>query len=128
MKQEFHGKYHLEEIRKQTAREDYPPEFNWRNLFHKLCLEQFIKFFARQGGNKGPLKNLHIKLNALAPEITVLRVPVIVEHLRSKNYWLLVLLGKLKNLKVVKFHLDGTDISVQRDFFKFMQKGMAYNA
>lgn len=46
----------------------------------------------------------------LANEITVLRVPVIERlNLKSKNYWLMVLISKLPQLKVVKFHFDDSN-------------------
>jgi hypothetical protein len=44
---EMHGNYRLEEILGTTAFEDYPGDFNWRNLFHKLVFEQFLACFAR---------------------------------------------------------------------------------
>lgn len=39
-----------------------------------------------------------------------------------------MLLSRLTNLKAVLFHADAIQTSVESDFFKFMKKGLAYNA
>jgi hypothetical protein len=109
MKRDFHGAFWFHEVNKPTS--DYPAEFGWRDLFHKLVLEQFLNYFNKQSNNKGPLKNLHIYLNALASEISVLRVAALdnQRRLKSKNYWLMVVLGKLTKLRVLKLHLEFPD-------------------
>ena len=39
-------KYDLDQIKSKTAFEDYPETFTWRHLFHKLCFEQILAFYA----------------------------------------------------------------------------------
>ena len=49
------------------------------------------------------------------------------KRFKSKNYWLMMTLSRLTNLKAVLFHADANDTSIDNDFFKFMKKGLAYN-
>jgi len=128
LKSDFHGSHHVDAFRALEAVPDYPNDFTWRDLFLKLFFEEFLTHFSDYYGNKNPMKNLHLHVNALASVLTVVRIPIIQKRLKSKNYWLLVVLGKLTKLRVIKFHLDGNDLNIQKDFFKFMNKGLAYNA
>ena len=119
---EAHGKYDLQTIANATLCEDYSSDsFNWRHLFHKLCFEQMLEHF---------LITLDFKLfykfiSVLGPEISVLRIPALDKtKLKSNHYWLMALLGRMPSLKAVKFHRNNEN--VKTDYFKFMQKGMAY--
>lgn len=119
---EVHGKYDLQTIANATLFEDYSSEnFKWRHLFHKLCFEQMLEHF---------LQTLDFKLfykfiTVLGSEISVLRIPALDKtKLKSNHYWLMALLGRMPCLKAVKFHRNNEN--VKADYFKFMQKGMAY--
>lgn len=98
-------------------------------MFHKLIFEQFLSVLNLSVyWTRNPLKLLCTYIDALAPEITVLRIQVDQKKFKSKNYWLMMLLSRLTNLKAVLFHADAIQTSVESDFFKFMKKGLAYNA
>lgn len=119
---EVHGKYDHQTIANSTLFEEYSEEnFKWRQLFHKLCFEQMLQHF---------LITLDFKLfykfiTVLGSEISVLRIPALDKtKLKSNHYWLMTLLGRMPSLKAVKFHRNNEN--VKPDFFKFMQKGMAY--
>ena len=47
--------------------------------------------------------------------------------LKSNHYWIMVLLSKLTNLRVLKLH-GNVVAAAGADFFKFLQKGMNYMA
>ena len=52
-------KYDLDQIKSKTAFEDYPETFTWRHLFHKLCFEQILAFYATGQIWSSPLKFLY---------------------------------------------------------------------
>lgn len=55
----------------------------------------------------------------------MLRIPALDKtKLKSNHYWLMTLLGRMPNLKSVKFHRNRENVTP--DFYKFMSKGMAY--
>ncbi len=47
------------------------------------------------------------------------------QHFKSNNYYLMVLVGRMKNLRVLKFHKDSL-VSLGVDGFKYLQKGFSY--
>lgn len=60
------------------------------------------------------------------PHIETLRVKILdKKHFKSNNYYLMVLIGRLKNLRVLKFHKD-TMVSLGLDGFKYLHKGFKY--
>jgi hypothetical protein len=46
-------------------------------------------------------------------------------HFKSNHYWLMTLVGRMKNLKIVKLHKD-TLTTFGVDGFRFLQKGFKY--
>ena len=60
------------------------------------------------------------------PLIECLRVKVIDKaKLKSNHYWIMALVGRMTNLKVLKLHKDSL-VSLGADGFKFLQKGLKY--
>lgn len=59
-------------------------------------------------------------VNTLGDEITRITLPVIDKtHIKSNHYWIMALLSKLNNLKVLKI-FKSTSCACQLDFFKFL--------
>jgi len=128
MSVEMHGQFCVENLLAKTTFKDYPESFNWRNLFHKLIFEEFLSVMNLSVyWTRNPLKLLCTYIDALAPELTVVRIQVDYKRLKSKNYWLMMLLSRLTNLRAVFFHADASYLHVDNDYFKFMKKGLAYN-
>jgi hypothetical protein len=62
----------------------------------------------------------------MGPHIHTLRIKILdKKHFKSNNYYLMVLVGRMKNLKVLKFHKDSL-INLGLDGFKYLQKGFKY--
>ena len=65
-------------------------------------------------------------INSMDKHITCLRVKILDKtHFKSNNYWLMTLIGRMKNLKVLKFHKDAI-VTLGVDGFKYIQKGFKY--
>jgi hypothetical protein len=108
----------------QSSCDEYPAQFNWRNLFHKLCFEQMLDFF----GQSLDFQLLYKYINALGSEIPVLRVHMVKKtHLKSNNYWIMALVGKMPALEVLKFH-NRQALPFGADGWKYLSKGMNYLA
>jgi len=61
---EMYGKWAPDQIKQTTAYQEYPSDFNWRDLFHKLVFEEILEHFNRV---PKPLKELHKYVKFLAP-------------------------------------------------------------
>ncbi len=62
----------------------------------------------------------------MSPYIQTLRLKILdKQNFKSNNYYLMALIGKMKNLKIVKFHKDSL-VNLGVDGFKFLQKGFKY--
>jgi hypothetical protein len=84
-----------------TVRSDYPTDFTWKRLFHKLCFEELIGYFS----NLLDFKILYRYLDAMASEIPVLRICVLDKtQLKSNHYYLMTIIGKMSGLKTLKLH------------------------
>lgn len=104
--------------------EDYPADFSWRDLYHKLCFEQMVGNFDKILD----FKVFYEYMNKIGSQQQVLRVKVLNKRaLKSNHYWVMVLLSKLPNLRVLKLH-GNIQHYAGEDFFKFLQKGMNYMA
>ena len=104
--------------------EEYPVAFSWRDLYHKLCFEQMINNFDKI--LDFPL--FYAYINKIGSQQQVLRIQVIRKTaLKSNHYWIMVLLNKLTNLRVLKLQ-GNKSFYTGDDFFKFMIKGMNYMA
>lgn len=69
---------------------------------------------------------MHQYISQIGPEIQNLRIKIITKTaLKSNHYWIMNIIGKLTNLKVLKIHKDG-DVSFGEDGFKFLTKGLKY--
>mmetsp|Transcript_5833 Transcript_5833/g.7885 ORF Transcript_5833/g.7885 Transcript_5833/m.7885 type:complete len:130 (-) Transcript_5833:1941-2330(-) len=67
-------------------------------------------------------------VNKIGSQQQVLRARIIKKTaLKSNHYWIMVLLSKLTNLRVLKIH-GQAQAYASIDFFKFVQKGMNYMA
>jgi hypothetical protein len=71
-------------------------------------------------------KLLYKYMEVLGPEVPVLRVNMIKkEKLKSNNYWIMALVGKMPALEVIKFH-NKQNIIFGEHGWKYLQKGLAY--
>lgn len=114
----------VSEIREENMYEDYPADFNWRNLFHKLCFEQMLSNFDKLLD----FAVFYDYVNKIGASQEVLRIPILNKtKLKSNHYWIMILMTKLPNLRAIKLHGDKM-IVVGPDFFKFWVKGMNYMA
>ena len=60
------------------------------------------------------------------PYIQTLRVKALdKKHFKSNNYYLMVLVGRMKNLKIIKLHKDSI-VHLGVDGFKYLYKGFKY--
>lgn len=104
--------------------EDYGASFSWRDLYHKLCFEQMLSNFDKLLD----FTVFYEYINKLGASQQVLRVPTLNKtKMKSNHYWVMVLVSKLENLRVLKLH-GTSNISVGEDFFKFLLKGFNYMA
>ena len=112
------------DIKNERVYDDYSADFNYRDLYHKLCFEQMLTNFDKFLD----FELFYQYINKLGKSIEVLRIPTLVKtKLKSNHYYVMVLMTKLTNLRVVKLH--GTPTShTGPDFFKFLLKGMNYMA
>ncbi len=59
----------------------------------------------------------------MGPHIQTLRLKILDKtNFKSNNYYLMAVIGRMNNLKVLKIHKDNM-ITLGVDGFKFMQKG-----
>jgi len=66
-------------------------------------------------------------VNKLGSQLQVLRVPTLDKtKMKSNHYWVMVLVSKLANLRVLKLHDRQCNFHVGQDFFKFLLKGLNY--
>jgi len=79
----------------QNAEDDYPKNYSWKMLFHKLCFEQMLDYF----GKTLDFKLFYDFINWLGDHVPVLRVNMVKKtHLKSNNYWIMALIGKMTGL------------------------------
>lgn len=65
-------------------------------------------------------------INALGPEVPVLRIKILDKtKLKSNHYWLMALLGKLPTLQIVKLQKSAS-MHCGADMYKFLLKGFTY--
>jgi len=112
------------EIMSESLSNDYDPvKFTWRHLFHKLCFEQMIANL----GLTCDFKLMYKYIQQLGPEIEVLRIPTIDKtKLKSNQYWIMALVSKMVNLKIVKLHKPHGGSALGKDGWKFLNKGFTY--
>jgi hypothetical protein len=81
-------------------------------------------------GQSLDFKLLYKYINTLGSEIPVLRVNMVKKtQLKSNNYWIMALVGKMPALEVLKFHNRSTgSVSFGNDGWKYLSKGMNYLA
>ena len=109
-------------IGKHTVYEDYPENFTWRDLFLKLCFEQMLQYFPQHQD----FKLFYHYIDVIGPLIHTLRLRILEKkQFKSNNYYLMALIGRLQNVKVLKIHKD-TLVYLDADGFKYMQKGFKY--
>lgn len=107
----------------QTTNPDYPQNFSWRKLFHKLCFEQMIANLAITCD----FKMMYEYITRIGPEISVLRVCTIDKtKLKSNQYWLMALVSKMPALQVLKMHKPDGGKVLGKDGYKFLLKGLTY--
>lgn len=110
--------------RNEKVYDEYPAAFSWRDLYHKLCFEHMISNFDKILD----FKVFYEYVNKIGAQQQVLRAQIIKKTaLKSNHYWIMVLLSKLPNLRVLKLH-GNVMAHCGPDFFKFLQKGMNYMA
>jgi Ran GTPase-activating protein (RanGAP) involved in mRNA processing and transport len=65
-------------------------------------------------------------IDIMGPHINTLRLKILdKKFFKSNNYYLMALLGRMKNMKILKIHKS--DITAfGADGFKFLQKGLKY--
>ena len=115
------GKF-ITSIQKTTVVEDYASDYTWRELFFKLCFEQMLQYFPEHGD----FKLFYKYIDVMGPYIQTLRIKLLdKKKFKSNNYYLMVLTGRMKNLKIVKFHKDSL-VTLGVDGFKYLQKGFKY--
>ena len=109
-------------LSKTTVIEDYPQQFTWRDLFFKLCFEQMLFYFPQHQD----FKLFYDYIDNMGPHIHTLRLKILDKRkFKSNNYYLMALIGRMKNLKVLKMHKD-TLVYLGVDGFKYLQKGFKY--
>lgn len=65
-------------------------------------------------------------IDVFGPHIQTLRLSMLDKtKFKSNNYYLMALLGRMKNLKILKIHKEPT-VLFGADGFKFLQKGLKY--
>ena len=65
-------------------------------------------------------------IDVLGSFVPVLRVNIVKKtHLKSNNYWIMALVGKMPGLEVIKFH-NRQNVSFGKDGWKFLSKGMNF--
>lgn len=65
-------------------------------------------------------------INVMGPLIHTLRLKILNKsQFKSNNYYLMALIGRLKDLKVLKIHKDSL-IMLGMDGFKYLHKGFKY--
>jgi hypothetical protein len=113
----------INNVHKTTLVEDYSPvDFSWRELFMKLSFEQVLEYFPQHQD----FKLFYKYINDVGPFIQCLRIKILDKtHFKSNHYWLMTLVGRMKNLKVIKFHKDSLTV-FGVDGFRFLQKGFKY--
>jgi hypothetical protein len=118
------GGQEVTQLAKTTLADDYPATFTWRDLFIKLCFEQMLQYFPQHQD----FKILYKYINEMGPYLHSLRLKILDKRsFKSNNFYLMVLIGRLKNLKTLKMHKDSL-IYLGVDGFKYMQKGFKYFA
>jgi hypothetical protein len=71
-------------------------------------------------------KLMYKYMEVLGPEVPVLRVNMIKKaKLKSNNYWIMALVGKMPALEVLKLH-NRQDLVFGEHGWKYLQKGLAY--
>lgn len=68
-----YGKWSKSVIEKEAVCSDYPDNFSWRQLFHKLCFEQMLSNISITCD----FKLMYEFINKIGAEIPVLRVATI---------------------------------------------------
>lgn len=117
------GKWNLTEISNDSIVKDYPADFSWRQLFHKLCFEQMLANLAVTCD----FKLMYEYIDKLGGEISVLRVETIDKtKLKSNQYWIMALVSKMPSLKVLKLHKPAGGKPLGKDGYKFLLKGLTY--
>lgn len=109
-------------LSKTTVIEDYPRTFTWRDLFFKLAFENMLFYFPQHQDF-----NLFYKyIRRIGTHIHTLRLKILDKRkFKSNNFYLMALIGRMGNLKVLKIHKD-TLVNLGVDGFKYMQKGFKY--
>eukprot|EP00347_Sterkiella_histriomuscorum_P023864 403333121 len=112
----------IQTIQNTTTIEDYPETFTWRDLFFKLCFEQMLTYFPQHQD----FKLFYQYIDLFGPYIQTLRVKILdKKNFKSNNYYLMVLIGRMKSLKILKFHKE-SHTYLGLDGFKYLHKGLKY--
>lgn len=107
---------------KEKLTDDYPENFTWRDLFLKLCFEQMLQYFPQHQD----FKLFYKYINSMEKHILCLRIKILDKtNFKSNNYYLMTLIGRMKHLKVIKFHKDSS-MALGVDGFKYISKGFKY--
>ena len=111
------------QIGETTLIQDYnSANFTWRELFIKLVFEQMLQYFPQHQD----FKLFYKYIDVMGPLISTLRLQILdKKNFKSNNYYLMALIGRLKNLKILKIHKD-QNTYLGADGFKFIQKGFKY--
>jgi hypothetical protein len=115
--------HEVKAVMAQGSEDDYPENYSWKLLFHKLCFEQMLDYF----GKTLDFKLFYDYINWLGDYVPVLRVNMVKKtHLKSNNYWIMALIGKMPALQVIKFH-NRQQIAFAQDGWKYLSKGLNFS-
>jgi hypothetical protein len=102
---------------------DYTGDFSWRQLFHKLCFEDMLQNLPVTCD----FKLMYEYIDRMGSDIPVLRLETIDKtKLKSNQYWLMALVSKMPNLRVLKLHKCDQGKPLGKDGYKFLLKGLTY--
>ncbi len=106
----------MTKLTKTTIIDDYPRTFTWRDLFLKLTFEQMLFYFPQHQS----FKLFYEYIDKMGPLIHTLRLKILDKRkFKSNNYYLMAIIGRMKNLKILKIHKDAL-INLGVDGFKYM--------
>ena len=112
------------ELESYSLSKDYDEKtFGFKQLYLKLVFESLINdlFISHDFGM------IYEFIKEFSKELTSIKLRVQDKtSLKSNHYWLMGIIPKLQHMKSLTIYKQGQQGSLQQDFFKFLQKALAY--
>lgn len=111
-------------LKNETIVKDYDEStFTYKKLMIKLCFEDLIKHLSLNYN----FEFIYEFIKLFVDDLTSIKFLLIDStHLKSNNYYLMAIIPKLKNLKILKLYRDYESPQFGKNGINFLQKAFSF--